>query len=191
MTRRAELVDATRQRIVEAAVQLHGTVGPARTTIAGVAETAGVTRLTVYRHFADDAALFAACSAHWAAQQVPPDPQSWLAVDDPVERVRRALGDLYRFYRDGADMLTRVHRDRDALPAALQEELDSTEAQFADLLLSGFRLRGGRRSRLRAVLGHAVAFSTWQSLCGVQRADDEDAVAAMVLLVAAVARADA
>jgi len=66
--RRAEQVDQTRQRIVETTAELHGSVGPAATTIAAIADRAGVTRLTVYRHFPDDAALFAACSAHWIAQ---------------------------------------------------------------------------------------------------------------------------
>src|SRR5215471_19726118 len=69
MRRRAEQVDQTRQRIVAATVQLHGTLGPAATTIAAIAEAAGVTRLTVYRHFPDDAALFGACSAHWISRQ--------------------------------------------------------------------------------------------------------------------------
>ena len=63
--RRAELEQQTRERIVEAAVDLHGSVGPARTTVSGVAERAGVQRATVYRHFPDDESLFAACSAHW------------------------------------------------------------------------------------------------------------------------------
>src|SRR5262245_53973304 len=62
MQRRAEQVDQTRQRIIDATVQLHGTIGPAATTIAGIAEAAGVTRLTVYRHFPDEATLFEACS---------------------------------------------------------------------------------------------------------------------------------
>src|ERR1041385_5391324 len=104
MRRRAEQVDQTRQRIVEATVALHGSVGPAATTIAGIAEAAGVTRLTVYRHFPDDDALFTACSAHWLARQQPPDPQTWSLIDDPVERLRAGLADLYRFFRAGADM---------------------------------------------------------------------------------------
>src|SRR5665811_1687119 len=73
MKRRAEQVDETRQRITEAAVRLHTTVGPAHSSIAAVAEEAGVTRLTVYRHFADLDALFAACRAHWSAQNPRPD----------------------------------------------------------------------------------------------------------------------
>jgi AcrR family transcriptional regulator len=48
---RAEQEEETRERITKAAVKLHGTIGPARTTISGVAEEAGVQRATVYRHF--------------------------------------------------------------------------------------------------------------------------------------------
>ena len=82
MRKRAEHIDQTHQRIVEAAVHLHGTVGPAATTIAGIAEQAGVTRLTVYRHFPDEVALYLACSSHWMAQRVPPDPDAWAQLAD-------------------------------------------------------------------------------------------------------------
>ena len=84
MSKRTEQIGGTRQRIVDAAVALHGSVGPARTTIAGIAEKAGVTRLTVYRHFADDEALFSACSAHWLSQQQRPDPAEWSRENDPA-----------------------------------------------------------------------------------------------------------
>ena len=69
MKRRAELEEQTRLRITESTVELHGTVGPAKTSVTAVAERAGVRRSTVYRHFPDEAALFAACSAHWRAAQ--------------------------------------------------------------------------------------------------------------------------
>ena len=88
MTTRADQVEQTRRRIVEAAVELHGTVGPANTTVAAIAERAGVTRLTVYRHFPDDDAMFAACTAHWSARQNMPDIDAWLAESDPVDRLR-------------------------------------------------------------------------------------------------------
>jgi len=57
MRARQENVDQTRLRITEATVRLHEEVGPAATTVSAVADRAGVTRLTVYRHFPDDEAL--------------------------------------------------------------------------------------------------------------------------------------
>ena len=93
--RRAEQEEETRLRITEAAVDLHGSVGPARTTVSAIAERAGVQRATVYRHFPDEEALFAACSSHWAALNPPPDPAAWAEIADPDERLRRALSELY------------------------------------------------------------------------------------------------
>src|SRR5690606_11521663 len=63
---RALAEEATRLRITEAAVELHGSVGPARTTVTEIAERAGVSRMTVYKHFPSDRDLFVACSTHWA-----------------------------------------------------------------------------------------------------------------------------
>ena len=77
MKRRAELEELTRRRITESAVALHGTLGPARTSISALAEHAGVRRSTVYRHFPDEASLFAACTAHWAAANPVPDIGAW------------------------------------------------------------------------------------------------------------------
>src|SRR4051794_40927483 len=124
MNKRAEQVDTTRQRIVDAAVALHGSVGPARTTISGVAEQARVTRLTVYRHFADEEALFSACSSHWLSQQQLPDPAAWRELSDPLERLHAGLTDLYRFYRGGESMLAHIYADWDALPESRRKALE-------------------------------------------------------------------
>ncbi|HLQ56258.1 MAG TPA: helix-turn-helix domain-containing protein [Streptosporangiaceae bacterium] len=187
MGKRAEDVAATRRRIVEAAVHLHGTVGPAATTVSALADQAGVTRLTVYRHFPDDLALFAACSAHWASGQVMPDPQAWRRIADPEQRLRAGLSDLYRFYRAAEPMLTNVRRDRAAVPSELRERTDATDASYRDILLQAFAVRGPRRRRLRAVLGHAVSFWTWRSLCLDQHLSDPEAVNAMATLALATA----
>ena len=117
MSRRAEQVEQTRLRITEAAVELHGSVGPARTTISAVAERAGVDRLTVYRHFPDEQALFAACSRHWRALNPPPDPARWAAIGDPAARLAQALDELYCWFRSTHPMLENVIRDRPFVPA--------------------------------------------------------------------------
>ena len=116
MTRRAELVDETRQRITEATARLHTTVGPANTSVASIAEEAGVTRLTVYRHFPDIEVLFAACRAHWRAQNPPPDAGSWPDTRDFETRARRALTEHYAWYRDHAEELFPIYRDMTTMP---------------------------------------------------------------------------
>ena len=150
MRRRAEQVDQTRQRIVEATVALHGSVGPAATTIAAIAEKAGVTRLTVYRHFPDDDALFGACSAHWISRQQLPDPGAWSQIGDPAARLRAGLADLYRFYRAGADVLTCLYRDLAALAEEYQQALRDQDTLFGDVLTAPFGSADSEHRRLRA-----------------------------------------
>jgi AcrR family transcriptional regulator len=188
MRERADHIAATRQRIVEAAAYLHGTIGPAATTISAIASQAKVTRLTVYRHFPDDVAIFSACSQHWASGLVMPNPDAWQRIDDPEERLRAGLTDLYRFYRDAEVMLSNVRRDADAVPISLRERSTAEDVRRREALLTAFAApRGALRTRLRAVIGHATSFTTWQSLCGSQRLPDREAVAVMTVLVLAVA----
>ena len=85
--KRAKQTGETRQRIVEAVVELHRTVGPANTSISAIADLAGVQRLTVYRHFEDDAAIFRACTSHYLALNPPPDPVAWQNIADAAERL--------------------------------------------------------------------------------------------------------
>ena len=185
MSGRADQVNRTRTRIVEATVHLHATIGLAATTVAAIAEQAGVTRLTVYRHFPDTDELFVACSQHWSAQQVQPDVAAWKRELGPRRRLRLGLADLYRFYRGGQAMLTNVDRDREVLPLAVREAVEGTNIGLRDVLLQPFAARGASRRRLSAVLGHAVAFGTWRSLCVEQGLSDREAVDVMTELVLA------
>jgi AcrR family transcriptional regulator len=181
---RAEGQAETRRRIVEATVGLHETVGPARTTISAIAEVAQVQRLTVYRHFADERALFQACSAHWAAENPLPDPATWAAVADPLERLRLALGEIYAFFSATEGMTANLLRDLPDSPA-LQETAEpflqywETVRQTLD---RGWTTRGHRRALTRAALGHAVEFETWRSLVRRQGLDDVAAADLMVEL---------
>src|SRR5687767_2506204 len=103
LRKRADAMEETRRRITEAAVELHGSVGPARTTVSAVAERAGVQRHTVYRHFPTEKELFAACSTHFEALNPAPDSSRWAQIEDPDERLETGLDELYRWYeRTGA-----------------------------------------------------------------------------------------
>lgn len=184
MGRRAESQQQTRLRITESAVALHGTLGPSRTSISAVAEHAGVRRSTVYRHFADEAALFDACTAHWSAANPPPDPQPWSAIGDPSARLTLALGELYAFYSRTAQMLELLFRDED-LPL-VRERFGAFRMYLelvVDTLMSGRALRGRARRRTRAALGHTAAFSTWRSLVREQGLSEAEAAGLMSALV--------
>lgn len=176
MRKRAEQVDQTRQRIVEAAVRLHETIGPARTTITGIAEEAGVTRLTVYRHFPDEQQLFATCTSHWSMLHPAPDPAEWRTVRGIEARARRALTELYPWFRTNADALYLFQRDAEVLPEWVREELRAENVQMAESLVSGAGLRSRAAARLHAAAGHVVSYGTWRSLALEQGVSDEDAV---------------
>jgi AcrR family transcriptional regulator len=183
--RRAEQEQRTRERITEAAVRLHGTLGPARTTVSAIAEEAGVQRATVYRHFPDEESLFAACSAHYWAQHPLPDPAQWAAIGDPAERLRTALGELYALFRRTEPMLEKTGRDAplvEAMAAPASAFRDYLEA-VVDTILRARPERGRARRRARAAIGHAVSFATWRSLVREQGLADDEAVVLMAALV--------
>jgi AcrR family transcriptional regulator len=184
---RAQLEDDTRRRITESAVELHGTVGPSRTTVSAVAEHAGVRRSTVYRHFPDETALFAACSAHWGAANPVPDLDRWAAIEDPDERLRTALEELYAYYRRTQGMLDNLLRDESTVPTVkrLFGGFHDYVAAARDTLMAGRHARGLARQRSQAAIGHAVAFTTWRSLASEQELDDRQAADLMCRLVAA------
>ncbi|MFG2716276.1 TetR/AcrR family transcriptional regulator [Streptomyces goshikiensis] len=184
MHKRAEDVGRTRQCIIEAAVHLHGTAGPASTSIAAIAERAGVTRLTVYRHFPDENALFEACSGHWLSRQKLPQPDKWSAFESPIERLMAGLADLYRFYRAGEQMLTLVIRDQHAVPKPVREAREEMRRKYVKVLAGAWPEAAAPAQR--AVIGHATVFSTWRSLCREQGLTDDEAVEVMVTLVEAV-----
>jgi AcrR family transcriptional regulator len=182
---RAEQELETRKAITEAAVKLHGSVGPARTTVSAVANEAGVQRATVYRHFPDEESLFAACSGHYISMHPPPDPSRWEAIADPAERLREALMDVYAWWEETEDMMSRVIRDAplvDSLAAQTQARLAFFDRIVA-VLMRGRGLRGKRRARGEAAIGHALAFPTWQSLVRERGLTNEDAVEVMTGMV--------
>jgi AcrR family transcriptional regulator len=181
-TRRADDERRTRARIVDAAEALHGSVGPARASIAAVAREAGVTRATVYRHFPDDEALFLACSAQWLARQHPPDPARWSVHEDAGARLAAGLSDIYRYYREAEAMLRLVIRDAEAVPERVRGARLAAERAWVDTLLEPFT---GRSTVRRAAVTHAVAFATWQSLCADGGLSDRSAVALMSAMVRA------
>jgi AcrR family transcriptional regulator len=184
LKKRAEQMAETHLRITEAAIDLHGTAGPARTTLSAVAERAGVERRTLYRHFPTEAELFAACSTHYFAANPWPDLESWRAIHDPQKRLERALDELSAYYERTEPMLNNVLRDAELVDFARDAvtPLDAYLEEAAEILTVGRPVRGRRRQLLGRALRHALAFSTWHSLTtnGIGRSDAAKLVTALV-----------
>ncbi len=179
--KRAEGQADTRRRIVEAALELHTSIGPLATTVSAIAERAGVERLTVYRHFPDEKTLYAACTAHYMSLHPPPDPRSWLTIHDSRERMRRGLSEQYAWFADNEPRQASILRDIEAVRArGSLPHRPPFEGPAVEALLSGWQTRGRARERLRATLGHALSFYTWRSLEREQKVRRDDAVELMV-----------
>ena len=171
----------TRQRIVDATVKLHTSVGPAHTTIKAIAEAAGVERLTVYRHFPNADSLYGACTARGRELWPPPRIANWAGIADPEVRLRTALLEIYDYYDRRGDGLAVIFRDIEAWPAWLR---DSQRQQRQAMVNSLMRGRPARARRLlRAVLAHALDFHTYRSLVKEQQLKIQDAVQLMIQLV--------
>lgn len=169
--RRADHAAETHRLLAKAAFELHDTVGPSRTTISAIAERAGVQRLTVYRHFPDDAAIFEACTAYSFEHDPPPDPEAWRDIADPDERLVAALRDVYGYYAKKRQLLSNLYRDGElpVVAAALAARRQVLE-RAVGILLEG---RPSHRdpNRLKAALGHVLDFGAWRSLTETQGLD--------------------
>jgi AcrR family transcriptional regulator len=189
LKKRAEGMAETRLRITEAAIDLHGSVGPSRTTLSAVASRAGVERRTLYRHFPTEADLFAACSSHYFAANPWPGLDAWRAISDPQERLEHALGELYAYYERTEPMLSNSLRDAELVHFAREAvaPLVAYLEEAGAILMAGRPARGRRRQLLAGALQHALAFSTWQSLTanGIERPDAVMLSAALVEAAAA------
>ena len=184
LKRRAERLSETRDRIVDATVGLHTTVGPARTTVSEIARRARVQRHTVYAHFPDETALFGACSAHWAALHPFPAEERWDAIDDPEARLRAALSEVYGWYEEVGNDLEIFKRDAAVHPttAELVSRREGLLLSLRDELARGWP----RRKAVGAAIGHALELETWHSLVRRHGLTREQAVDAMLRFVASV-----
>ena len=161
LKRRAEQQAATRRRIVEAAVDLHSSVGPALTTLSMIAERAGVQRHTLYAHFPDERSLYLACSGLAQERDPPPEAGAWRSIADRHERLRVGLAAVYGWYERNAELIACVMRDAEY--HRLTREI--VELRFGPSMAAYQEVLGATLStKQRAVLRLALSFFTWRTL---------------------------
>jgi AcrR family transcriptional regulator len=180
LKRRAEHQDATRQRIVDATIELHQSIGAAQTTISEIAKRAGVGRVTVYRHFPDEETLFYACSGHYFSQHPFPDIARWRQISDPAERLRTALRESYAWYEENAQMIGMALAE--ARDLAMMAPYHAYWDDAAETLAAAWRARGQRRTSLKAAIALSLSFDTHRTLTREQHLSVEQAIALMTRL---------
>jgi AcrR family transcriptional regulator len=187
LKRRAEQQADTRQRIVEAAIDLHANVGPAATTFSMLAERAGVQRHTVYAHFPDERSLYLACSGLALERSPLPSAEPWRGIADPAERLRRGLGAVYAWFAENAALTGCVLRDAESHP--LTREI--TALRIEPSMLSYRQVLGiGLDERRRAMLHLALGFPAWRALVQESGLTQEEAVDAMARAITCCVPAD-
>jgi AcrR family transcriptional regulator len=184
---RAERETETRDRIVEATIELHDSIGGLGTTVTAIAARAKVSRPTVYRHFPDEHALLVACTGSYLEQHPPPDFTAWATIADPPLRLRHALSELYAFYRRNRSLLARADQEAPTNPVLLDVLSGYVDGlnQMRSVLTDDWAVSDPML--LRATVGHAIAFSSWQSLAVDQDLADGRVVGLMERLVVSVA----
>ena len=188
--RRAEQQEETRQRIIEATVALHQSIGGLNTTISAIAERAEVERATVYRHFPDERTLLQACTGHYLEQNPPPNPAEWAAIEDAEERLLTALTTIYAYHHRTEVMMARAAIDAPQIPTLREVLTPMFEywAQVRDLLAAPWQTKCSNTNLVSAAIGHAIAFQTWQSLTRDHELEDAQAVTVMWRMVKCVAK---
>lgn len=176
LKKRAEQQAQTRQRIVEAAFDLHGSVGPAQTTLSMIAEKAGVQRHTLYAHFKDERSLFEACSGLHLEREPLPEIDAWRRINDLDQRLRVSLSELYGWYGRNAGVVGAVLRDaqvhdltRETVAVTITPYMNECRDVLAETLTK----------QQSAILALALSFHTWQTLVQEQGLQSTEAAEVM------------
>ena len=166
MATRTAAVDATRRRIVDAAVRLHSRKGTADTTWDDIAGAAGVSRATVYHHFGSLDELVPACAQAAFDMIEVPTPEEAAArfarLQTPEARLAHFISESCRCYATGAGWLRAAWRERDLVPpmGAAVRRLQRALSVLLAAALHGLDLD----DRDRSVVAVLVDFPFWDSL---------------------------
>ncbi len=180
LKQRAEAQGRTRQKIVDAAIELHQTKGLAATSVSDIAERANVGKVTVYRHFPDEAALVTACSGQYFQRHPFPDIEAWRSIQDASERLRQGLRDTYAYHRATEPMMIQILAEARDHPVMVPYH--THWQRTADVLAAAWPASTRRNALLKAALALALSFETWHLLVRSQRLTDDQAVELMVRL---------
>lgn len=102
MQRRTAAVEDTRQRIIDATVELHNEKGVLATSMQDIAARAGVALGTVYRHFPSIEDLVPACGGRNLELNPPPTAAVFEHRSGGRERLEALVSALFTHYERGA-----------------------------------------------------------------------------------------
>jgi AcrR family transcriptional regulator len=166
MQKRAQALEETRNQIVWATMQLHGEKGVAATTQADVAERAGVSAATVYRHFPTLDSLVRACGSQvWVIMKAPrPEDAERLfsGLTTTRARLQRFVEEVCEFYSRAELPLQGAREDRSRVPE-LDESLRWVQAGLEALARAALEADAAEARQLQLLLA-LTDFGVWKSL---------------------------
>ena len=171
---RAESQNRTRQKIVDATIELHQTKGLSATTMSDIAERAKVGKVTVYRHFPDVSALISACSGQYFQRHPFPDIEKWQRIHDASARLRQGLHDVYGYHRETEPMMVQVLAEARDHPVMIPYH--SHWQRAADVLAEAWSTPEHHKTLRKAALALALSFDTWHLLIRSQRLTEDQAI---------------
>ena len=164
MRKRADDSQKTRERILQATMQLHDEKGVAPTTFSDIAKRAGLGQATLYRHFPTLGELVQACGGHVWAEMRPPVPQeapvAFEGLTGKGDRLAKLVEEIDAFHRRGALRLALASRDRELIPE-LDFFLKAVEAgvdAYVNEALAPLKLP----KRTVEIVAAMVSFPVWQ-----------------------------
>lgn len=162
MGKRADAVEETRRKIIQATFELHGEQGVVATSMQDVAERADVALRTVYYHYPTVDDLVAGCGNKVIALLAPPTPAIFDGLTTFGERMRQLVQDLFAMYERGSAMIDVARREQGEV-AGLADFVANDAASREALVREALR---PFRPRPRTV--HEVAaltdFYVWKAL---------------------------
>jgi AcrR family transcriptional regulator len=153
------------ERLQAAALELFDEQGFERTTVAGIAQRAGLTQRTFFNHFADKREVLFGLSSQ-LQQEIVGEIAACGDTVPPLDAVVRALGVAADSLLEGRRAaVTRRHAIVAANPELQEREL-SKNAILAEAIASALRARGGDPETAFlaagvAMLAQQVAFQKW------------------------------
>lgn len=181
LKQRAEGQDQTRQKIVDAAIQLHQAKGLSSTSMNDIAERAQVAKVTVYRHFPDVGTLVNACSGQYFQRHPFPDPESWRHINNPLDRFRLGLRETYAYHQSTEPMVARVLGEARDHP--VMEPYHEQWQKAVTVLATAWPEQAQGKASLKAALALALSFDTWRLLSRTHQLTDDEVIELMMRLV--------
>ncbi|MCB9136696.1 MAG: TetR/AcrR family transcriptional regulator [Anaerolineales bacterium] len=174
MQTRSMATEKTKERIVQAAKELHASQGLQGTSYIEIADKAGVAMATVYRHFPSIADLIPACASSIVVlQTLTPDAVIALFQGKAgvLERLEWIIQGTCECYERDSGWLQAARREGDLIPT-LSEVIDEQQKNLRILVRAALE-ESNVTERQVQVLAALMDFPLWKSLRDMGLTPDE------------------